>query len=226
MGLLDALLAPARPVLAGSRVGLRMPRMRDHESWSRVRNESRDFLQPWEPTWTADELSRRAFRLRLARYAQEARERSGFTFFLVDLASDEPLGGATIGQIRRGVAQSCTLGYWMGERHAGRGLMREAVGLLQGFVFEVENLHRIEAACLPTNARSIALLERTGFRREGYLRKYLRIAGEWEDHHLYSLVAEDWRTEPSSEPVRSPLARVRSHPAAGSAAALDPGAAA
>ena len=70
--------------------------------------------------------------------------------------------------------------------------MHRAIETLKPFVFDVEGLHRIEAACLPANARSIRLLEKSGFRREGYLHKYLKIAGAWEDHHLYSLLAEDW----------------------------------
>lgn len=191
MGLLDILLSPAGPVLRGSRLTMRMPRMGDYESWQRVRRESQAFLKPWEPLWTADELSRKAYRARLNRYLQEAHEHAGFTFFLVGPAKGEVLGGVTVGQIRRGVAQCCTLGYWMGETHAGQGLMREAVELLKPFVFEVEGLHRIEAACLPSNARSIRLLDKAGFRREGYLHRYLKIAGAWEDHYLYSLLADE-----------------------------------
>jgi [ribosomal protein S5]-alanine N-acetyltransferase len=195
MGLFDAFLSASGPVLHGERVTLRSPRMRDFEAWRTLREESREFLMPWEPLWTPDELTRKSYRTRLSRYMREAQERSGFTFFLKDPATDALLGGLTLGLIRRGVAQTCTLGYWMGERHAGRGFMREAVDLLKPFVFEVEGLHRIEAACLPSNTRSIRLLERCGFRREGYLQKYLKIAGSWEDHHLYSLVAEDWAAE-------------------------------
>ncbi|KAB0679570.1 GNAT family N-acetyltransferase [Aureimonas leprariae] len=195
MGLFDAILSPSGPVLRGGRVVLRTPRMRDFEAWRKLREESREFLMPWEPLWTPDELTRKAYRMRLNRYLRETQERSGFTFFLKDAGTDELFGGLTLGLIRRGVAQTSTLGYWMGERHAGKGLMREAVELLKPFVFEVEGLHRIEAACLPSNARSIRLLERCGFRREGYLQKYLKIAGSWEDHHLYSLVAEDWAAE-------------------------------
>lgn len=192
MRLFDALFSPAYPSIPGDGVLLRMPIGRDYESWRALRHASRQFLVPWEPLWTSDELSRKAFRIRLMRYRQEARERSGYTFFLFDPSGRTLYGGVTIGLIRRGVAQSCTLGYWMGEPYAGSGLMHRAVEALKPFVFDVEGLHRMEAACLPSNARSIRLLEKSGFRREGYLQKYLKIAGSWEDHYLYSLLAEDW----------------------------------
>ena len=192
MRLLDALLGPGLPTLSGDGIRLRLPRARDYEGWRALRQDSRNFLTPWEPSWTADELSRTAFRIRLMRYRQDARERSGYTFFIVDPSENTLYGGVTVGQIRRGVAQSCTLGYWMGEAHAGRGIMFRAVEALKPFVFDVEGLHRMEAACLPSNVRSIRLLEKSGFRREGYLQKYLKIAGSWEDHYLYSLLAEDW----------------------------------
>lgn len=188
----DAFWSSALPSVRGPGVFLRLPRRGDYERWRSLRQKSRQFLAPWEPLWSANELSRRAFRGRVARYRRDARERSGYTFLLFDPAGETLYGGVTIGLIRRGVAQSCTLGYWMGEAHAGRGLMHRAVEALKPFVFEVEGLHRVEAACLPCNNRSIRLLEKAGFQREGYLQKYLKIAGSWEDHYLYSLLAEDW----------------------------------
>ena len=201
MGFLGRWLTPAFPSVEGDGVLLRLPEHRDYESWRQLREASRAFLMPWEPLWTPDELSERAFRQRLLRYRLDARERSGYTFFLVEAATGTLLGGVTVGQIRRGVAQCCTLGYWMGEAHAGAGWMHKGIEALKPFIFDVEGLHRIEAACLPTNARSIRLLEKSGFRREGYLRNYLKIAGHWEDHHLYSHLAED-RTRPGA-PLRT-----------------------
>lgn len=192
MHLLDAILRPGCPVLTGERVLLRLPKRADYEAWSALRGESAAFLKPWEPQWTPEELSKSAFRSRLRRYYSEVHGRTGFTFFVFDRRENILMGGLTLGQIRRGVAQVATLGYWMGERFAGRGLMREAVLEVSGFAFSVESLHRVEAACLPNNERSIALLERCGFTYEGQLRRYLKIAGAWEDHCLYSLLAEEW----------------------------------
>lgn len=192
MGLIDHFSQPHVPVLAGEDVMLRLPRRSDYPAWRALRGDSRAFLTPWEPVWTEDELAWPSFRRRIARCNQDAREGSGYGFFVFDAPGNTLLGGITVGHIRRGVAQSATLGYWMGERFAGRGYMRHAVEAVKLFAFEVEGLHRIEAACLPKNQRSIRLLERCGFTREGHLRGYLKIAGKWEDHCLYALLAEDW----------------------------------
>ncbi|MBO0662020.1 GNAT family N-acetyltransferase [Jiella sp. MQZ9-1] len=192
MSVLDQLTRPNVPVLLGDGIVLRLPRRSDYEIWRVLREESRTFLRPWEPLWAADELSRASFRRRITRYNQDARDGSGYSFFIFDAASETLFGGITVGHIRRGVAQSCVLGYWMGERYAGHGYMRHAVDAVKQFAFEVEGLHRIEAACLPSNQRSIRLLERCGFSREGLLRGYLKIAGKWEDHCLYAMLAEEW----------------------------------
>ncbi|ALN73000.1 GNAT family N-acetyltransferase [Aureimonas sp. AU20] len=192
MGWLDWVQASAQPVLSGPGILLRMPRRGDYERWRELREASRAFLTPWEPSWTGNELSRSAFRLRLDRYIKDARERTSYTFFVFDPSGATLYGGLTLGRLQRGVAQSATLGYWMGERHAGRGIMTRAVRTISVFAFEIEGLHRVEAACVPNNARSIGLLESCGFSREGHLRRYLKIAGVWEDHLLYSLLAEDW----------------------------------
>jgi ribosomal-protein-alanine N-acetyltransferase len=111
-----------------------------------------------------------------------------FSFLIFDTGADKLLGGLTLGGIRRGVAQSGTLGYWMGAPHAGKGRMTRAVASAVRFGFATLRLHRIEAACLPENTASQTLLERNGFQREGLARGYLRINGAWRDHLLYAMV--------------------------------------
>jgi ribosomal-protein-alanine N-acetyltransferase len=180
-----------RPTLRGNDVMLRLPSGGDYLQWRDLREASREFLTPWEPAWTRDELTRHAFRMRLRRYHREARERSGYSFFIFDASGKRIAGGITLGRIQRGVAQSATIGYWMGQIHSGQGVMYRALDLVKTFAFDVEGLHRLEAACLPSNARSIRLLEKSGFRQEGLLRQYLKIAGVWEDHRLYGLLADD-----------------------------------
>lgn len=197
MRLLDWFSGSSAPVLEGEGLVLRLPRGSDYRRWRELREESRAFLTPWEPAWTEDELTPKAYRYRLARYRQEARARSGYTFLIFNEDGRTLLGGLTLGLIRRGVAQTGTLGYWMGERHAGAGHMSRAVRLVTRYAFQTEGLHRLEAACLPSNAASNALLTKSGFRREGHLRKYLMIAGRWEDHYLYALLAEDWSSSPA-----------------------------
>src|SRR3972149_2462202 len=94
---------------------------------------------------------------------------------------------------RRGVTQSCTLGYWIGAKYAQQGYMTAAIRAVTPFVFDSLELHRLDAACLPSNAASIKLLEKTGFKREGLARRYLRINGVWQDHLLYALLDTDTR---------------------------------
>jgi [ribosomal protein S5]-alanine N-acetyltransferase len=93
--------------------------------------------------------------------------------------------------VRRGVAQSGSLGYWIGSPFARRGYMLGAVRALIPFAFGALRLHRLEAACIPTNAASIGLLEKAGFAREGYAREYLCINGIWQDHLLFARLKDD-----------------------------------
>jgi ribosomal-protein-alanine N-acetyltransferase len=182
------------PALKGERVTLRMPVSSDYREWAALRGESRAFLEPWEPRWASDELERAAWRHRLRRYREDFARGAAVAFFIFDTPTGKLLGGITLGNIRHGVAQSGHIGYWLGESHAGRGLMVDALGLLSRFAFETMRLHRIEAACIPDNTRSIRVLEKAGFTREGLLRSYLKINGKWRDHFLYGLISDDQRS--------------------------------
>jgi ribosomal-protein-alanine N-acetyltransferase len=184
---------PASQIIRGDRVMLRTPALADFPQWARLREESRAFLAPWEPIWPSDDLTKLAYRRRLRRYLREIRNGTGFPFFVFSPDGDTLLGGLTLAQIQRGVTQSAVLGYWMGARYAGNGLMTGAVRAVIGFAFDTIHLNRLEAACLPRNAPSIRLLEKVGFTREGYARKYLCIDGRWQDHVLYGLVRDDPR---------------------------------
>jgi ribosomal-protein-alanine N-acetyltransferase len=170
---------------------LRPGEMRDFDQWRWVREFSRDFLTPWEPTWAADELTRPAFRARLRRHADSISRDEAYPFFIFRARDDVLMGGLTLGQIHRGVAQCATLGYWMGKPHAGKGHMAKAVRAAAGFAFDTLRLHRLEAACLPHNEASQRLLEGVGFQREGYARSYLRINGAWQDHILFALLEHE-----------------------------------
>jgi ribosomal-protein-alanine N-acetyltransferase len=186
------------PAMRGTGLHLRTPRAEDFEAWAALREASRDFLKPWEPIWPADDLTRAAFRRRIKRYAREIEEDSAYPFFLVRESDGALLGGLTLGMVRRGVSQATTLGYWMGQRHAGKGYMTSAVRLAAGYAFETLRLRRIEAACVPYNAPSMRLLERVGFQREGYARQYLCIDGVWQDHLLYALLRSDFSADTPS----------------------------
>lgn len=177
--------------IEGDKVALRQPCPEDYESWRHLREQSRDFLVPWEPAWHADELSRLAYRLRLRHQQRLAAEGSAYAFFIFARGPETLVGGITLSNVRRGVAECATLGYWIGQPFARRGYMTSAVAALKHYAFSELALHRIEAACLPTNAPSIRLLQRTGFEREGFAKSYLKINGRWEDHILWGCRREN-----------------------------------
>jgi [ribosomal protein S5]-alanine N-acetyltransferase len=174
------------PSVAGEGVALRTPQMTDYNEWAALREKSRAFLTPWEPTWPEDDLSRAAFRRRIKRYVEDLRADLGYAFLIICSADNALVGGLTIANVRRGVAQAGSLGYWMGQPFARQGYMTAAVRAVVPFAFTTLRLHRLEAACIPTNTGSIRLLENTGFVREGYAREYLCIDGVWQDHLLYA----------------------------------------
>lgn len=179
---------PGPSELATPRLVLRVPTLGDHRQWAELRAASEAFLRPWEPLWAPRELSRMTYRQRIRSQSGMIAAGRALPWFLFDRETDALLGGITLSNIRRGVAQAGTLGYWMGEAHAGRGLMREAVLAVVDHAFRNHGLHRLEAATLATNVRSIRLLERCGFECEGLARSYLCIDGEWQDHLLYASV--------------------------------------
>lgn len=175
------------------RMTLRPPQHTDYIPWCNLRRTSRDFLTPWEPTWAQDHLSRKAFTNRVY-WAQRAL--SGDTampLFLIRREESVLLGAITLDNIRRGPAQAGTLGYWVGEEHARQGYMREAIKAVVHHAFTVQDLSRIEAACLPENVASRGVLESCGFKYEGVAQSYLQINGRWRNHVLYSNLRNDRR---------------------------------
>ena len=181
--------------LERNRVYLRFPVQRDWRNWAALRAESRDFLAPWEPTWAYDALTRGAFRRRLKMYKTEMRQGVTYSFLIFRRVDDVLLGGITLSNLRRGVAQSATLGYWIGSPHGNQGYMTESLAALLEFAFSRIGLHRVEAACLPANEASRRLLLRSGFREEGYAREYLRISGRWQDHQLFAILRDNLPNE-------------------------------
>ncbi|MCH8808622.1 MAG: GNAT family N-acetyltransferase [Proteobacteria bacterium] len=181
--------------LERNRVYLRFPVQRDWRNWAALRAESRDFLAPWEPTWAYDALTRGAFRRRLKMYKAEMRQGVTYSFLILRRVDDVLLGGITLSNLRRGVAQSATLGYWIGSPHRNQGYMTDSLAAILEFAFSRIGLHRVEAACLPANEASRRLLLRSGFREEGYAREYLRISGRWQDHQLFAILRDNLPSE-------------------------------
>lgn len=175
----------AQEIEAG-RVILRRPAMEDFASWVELRQSSRSFLEPWEPLWSESEFTRAGFRERIRKVQQAQEADSGYYFFIFLREGNRLAGGINLSHVRRGVAQMGSIGYWMGQPFANRGLMTEALSGLATYAFSELGLHRLEAACIPTNVASRKLLLRCLFEQEGVARNYLKIAGKWQDHLLFS----------------------------------------
>ena len=191
MALLDWMIDAAGPVIRGDGVVLRPPRSGDYQAWADLRETSRDYLQPWEPAWPDDDLTKAAFRRRLSIYAREMELGNAWPFFVFIDEGRTLVGAVTLSNVRRGVAETGTLGYWIGRPFAGRGHTTAAVRGVVGFAFDRVKLHRLEAACLPTNLASRRVLEKSGFRNEGRARAYLKINGEWADHLLFGVIRHE-----------------------------------
>ncbi len=173
------------------RLYIRAPENEDWEKWAAVREGSRQHLVPWEPLWQKDTLTQRSFRDRVRRYTHDARADAGYAFFLFRRGDDKLVGSITVGNVRRGVAQTGTMGYWTGLPFIRQGYMYEAITGLLPVLFTEYGLRRIEAACLPENVPSASLLVKAGFAREGYARQYLCINGIWQDHLLFAILKGD-----------------------------------
>jgi ribosomal-protein-alanine N-acetyltransferase len=218
--------------LTGDGLLLRPPRDGDYAQWAELRRVSRDFLVPWEPSWPRDALTRGCWRRRLRHYGQEWHFGASYSFMIFRLNDLALMGGITLSNVRRGVAQAGTVGYWVGAPFARQGVMTGAVGLTLRFAYEDLGLHRVEAACLPSNAASRGLLRKCGFHEEGYAPQYLKIDGAWRDHVLFAKLeplaqsgvvrvprseaagetAQAWPASPDSmEPSTPSLANARSH---------------
>lgn len=191
MALLDWMSDGGTGWVRGDGVRLRSPRPSDYDAWSALRYDSRRYLQPWEPRWPEDDLSKAAFKRRLSIYQRETELGTALPMFVFDAAGHELFGAVTLSNVRRGVAETGTLGYWIGQPFAGRGHATAAVSAMARHAFSRLKLHRLEAACLPTNHASRRVLEKSGFRHEGQARAYLKINGEWADHLLFGLLEDE-----------------------------------
>lgn len=175
------------------RMTLRLPQHSDFRVWCGLRAQSAGFLKPWEPTWAEDHLSRRSFTHRVYWAARAESQGTALPLFLIRREDQALVGAITLDNIRRGPAQSGTLGYWVGEPYARRGYMREAIQAVVHHAFTQLDLSRIEAACLPENVASRGVLEKSGFKYEGVAQSYLQINGRWRNHVLYANLRADRR---------------------------------
>lgn len=175
------------------RMTLRPPQPGDHAGWAKLREDSRDFLVPWEPTWAHDHLSRKNFQNRVYWANRSITQGTALPLFLIRRDDNVLLGALTVDNIRRGPAQAGTTGYWVGAPFARAGYMREALAAVVHYAFTELDLSRLEAGCLPENAASRGLLEKVGYKYEGVAQSYLQINGRWRNHVLYANLRADRR---------------------------------
>ena len=125
--------------------------------------------------------------------------------FLVVTDAGEIAGVINVNEIVRGSFQSAYLGYYAFEPFAGRGFLHRGLRAVIGHCFGELKLHRLEANIQPENARSIAMVQRLGFRREGLSPRYLKVCGRWRDHERWALLSDDWRRRksPNNGPHRT-----------------------
>ncbi|MGR3623311.1 GNAT family N-acetyltransferase [Pseudophaeobacter sp.] len=179
--------------LETERLTLRPPVHSDFQSWAALRLNSRDYLTPWEPAWASDHLSRKSFTNRVYWAQRSVSGGTALPLFLIRREDQCIIGAITLDNIRRGPAMAGTLGYWTGEPYGRQGYMREAIGAIVHYAFGKLDLSRIEAACLPENAASRGLLEKSNFKYEGVAQSYLQINGRWRTHVLYAALRHDRR---------------------------------
>ena len=182
------------------RVRLRRPTARDADAFIAAARASRRL----HGSWVTAPDNRTAFRSYLARFARSLRNAQHVGYVAVRVEDDSIVGVLNLSEIVRGAFESAYLGYYAFAPHAGKGYMTEALLLLLDAAYGEVGLHRVEVNVQPTNARSLALVERVGFAREGYSRRYVRIGSRWRDHLRFAMVVEDW---PASR--RALLASVR-----------------
>jgi ribosomal-protein-alanine N-acetyltransferase len=178
--------------LSAGPVMLRPPRLRDGSAWSAVRTRNREWLQPWEPSsslnWT-DRHLRSAWPPLCSALRRAGRAGTMLPFMVT-------YGGELVGQVNasnvvHGVLRSCTIGYWVDSRVAGRGITPTAVALVIDHCFGPAGLHRVEVDIRPENAASLRVVEKLGLRREGYYERYLDIDGGWRDHVGFAITIEE-----------------------------------
>ena len=187
------LLSKRKVRIETERLTLRQPSHSDFRPWTSLRTHSREFLVPWEPVWSQDHLTRKAFTNRVYWAQRSVTSGTAMPLFLERREDGALIGAITLDNVRRGPSQAGTLGYWTGEAYARNGYMREAILAVVHHAFVHLDLSRIEAACLPENKPSRALLERCTFKYEGVAQSYLQIGGRWRTHVLYAALRSDRR---------------------------------
>lgn len=185
------LLSTVPDSLETERLILKQYQLPDWQDWASLRKQSKSMLQPWEPTWSWDVLSKKSFKKRVDYNLENWQKDKSYALLCWRKEDDVLVGGVTLSDIRRSIYGAGILGYWCGRPFLRQGYTFEAVQRTIEFAFTDLNLQRLGATCMPENIGSLALLEKAGFRKEGLARGLLKICGEWRDHELHALLKED-----------------------------------
>jgi len=177
------------PVLRHRLVTLRGVRVRDARRMEKLLSTNRAWLQPWEATHPVMSLAAFDQRQSIRSLLQQARK--GYGLPLVVEVDGEMVGQLNVSQISYGSLSSASLGYWIIQSEAGKGIMPVAVALVTDYLFFEKALHRMEICIRPENTASVRIVEKLGFRFEGYRRRYIHIDGGWRDHLCYALTVEE-----------------------------------
>lgn len=177
------------PTISGSRVYLRPPQRRDAAAFAAASLRSRRE----HGRWTSAPATRERFITFVNRFAGTPAPATYASFIMLTRDDDAIAGVFNFSEIVRGAFRSAYLGYYGFSPYIGHGFMREGMALALDVAFRHLKLHRVEVNIQPTNVRSVALAERTGFTREGFSRRYVKIGGRWRDHLRFAMLAEDWR---------------------------------
>ena len=169
-------------------IGIRLVRQRDARVLQQELMDNRSWLRKWEAT-SPDGLVSFDMRLGVRRLLQQYRDGGGSP--LVMEYDGEIAGQLNVWGIARGSLASATIGYWVSERFAGRGITPVSVALATDVCFREARLHRMEICIRPENAASLRVVEKLGFRYEGLRRRYIHIDGDWRDHFAFALTADE-----------------------------------
>lgn len=178
-------------LLPGHRHGsveLRLIRTRDARVLQHELLTNRAWLQPWEATIPNGAAST-DMRVSIRRLLQQYRDGGGYPFVME--YGGEIAGQLNVWGVARGSLCSATIGYWVSERFAGRGITPTAVALATDAAFTEHGLHRMEICIRPENVASLRVVQKLGFRYEGLRRRYIHIDGDWRDHYAFALTRED-----------------------------------
>jgi ribosomal-protein-alanine N-acetyltransferase len=175
--------------LSEGRVRLRPIQVRDAEAWYELRARNHAWLTSWEATTPGGSSQQLTFKQMVRRLRREAR--AGRVLPFAVLYEGKLVGQLTVANIIWGSVCSASMGYWVDQRHAGRGIIPTAVALATDHCFKEVGLHRMEVAIRPENHASLRVVEKLGFRPEGLRPNYLHIDGEWRDHLLFALNADE-----------------------------------